>query len=69
MIYGGAVNRRDVIDAVADRNDRVTVEIQRNVANSDERTVYIHINGITVVRMGHIKHTNLDVIFQEGLEK
>lgn len=71
MIYGGkkTVVLGTSIDATAEVSDHVTVEIQKNVANSDQRTVYIHINGVTVVRIGHILHSNLEVIFQEGLKR
>lgn len=71
MIYGKMITVASdkSLDASADSRDRVTVEIQRNVANYDQRTIYIHVNGVTIVRIGHIEHDNLDVIFQEGLGK
>lgn len=42
------------LDIVAKPTDEVDVEVADQVGNPDERIVYVHVNGITVLRVGHV---------------
>lgn len=44
-------NPMDQIDAVADHGDKIAVEIQQR---ADGYNLYVHCNGITVLRVGKI---------------
>ena len=42
----------DVLDVLADANDSVQIEVQKDITGG--KKVYVHVNGVTVFRMGAI---------------
>ena len=46
------------LDAVAEPGEHIEVEIQPAI-RPNHSTLYVHVNGVTVVRIGHIESKNI----------
>jgi len=50
------------LDAVADFGDRITVETQRDLSGGNTIKLCVHVNGETILRIGHIDPSHLDFV-------
>lgn len=54
----------EMVDVVMEKNDAMQVEFQKQITGL---TLYVHINGVTILRVGQINPSILEIDIPEGI--